>query len=134
MINEERVKELTHMAIYDEHRQKECRQMGEYYMWDYVWKELLKSFFSGAMAFLLLLTLWGIHDVEECVEMIGRSNLKEMIGRVIIAYITFMAVYLIVTAVIYCVRYVYGRKRLRGYAEHLKKVRRMYRREEQMNR
>ena len=62
------------------------------------------------------------------------SNLKELIGWVIIVYIAFLTVYLIVTAVVYCVRYVYGRKRLRRYAEHVKKVRRMYYREEQMNR
>ena len=134
MINEERVKELTHMAIYDAHSQKECRQMGEYYMWDYVWKELVKSFFSGTIAYLLLMVLWGIHDLEGLMEMLGGSSLKELIGWVIIAYIAFLTVYLIVTAVVYCVRYVYGRKRLREYADHLKKVCRMYRREEQMNR
>ena len=134
MINEERVKELCHMAVFDEHSAKECRQMGEYYMWDYVWKELVKSFLSGTIAYLLLMILWGIHNLEGRMEMMGGSNLKELIGWVIIVYIAFLTVYLIVTAVVYCVRYVYGRKRLREYADHLKKVCRMYRREEQMNR
>lgn len=134
MINEERVKELTHMAIYDAHRQKECRQMGEYYMCDYVGKELVKSFFTGSIAYVLLLALWGIHDLGGIIGAVGNFDLKETAGWAILAYIVFMAIYLTVTAVVYCVRYVYGRKRLRGYTEHLKKVRRMYRREQQMNR
>jgi len=45
MINEDRVKELYQMAVFDEYKEKKYRQMGEYYMWDYVGKELVKSFF-----------------------------------------------------------------------------------------
>ncbi|MGN0414611.1 MAG: hypothetical protein ACI4FX_03870 [Agathobacter sp.] len=134
MINEERVKELCHMAVFDEHSAKECRQMGEYYMWDYVGKELVKSFFSGTIAYLLLLLLWGIRDMEMLTEMLNSPKLKELIGWVLLLYVVFMAVYMVLTAIIYCVRYVYGRKKLRRYAEHIKKVRRMYYREEQMNR
>ena len=39
MINEERVRELYQMAVYDETEDKKCHPMGEYYIWDYVGKE-----------------------------------------------------------------------------------------------
>ena len=103
-------------------------------MWDYVGKELVKSFFSFFFAYLLLLLLWGIRDMEMLTEMLNSPKLKELIGWVLLLYVVFMAVYMVLTAIIYCVRYVYGRKKLRRYAEHIKKVRRMYYREEQMNR
>ena len=44
MINEERVRELYQMAVYDETEDKKCHPMGEYYIWDYVGKEIVKSF------------------------------------------------------------------------------------------
>ena len=45
MISEERVKELYHLAAFDEYENKKYHQAGEYTMWDYVGKEIVKSFF-----------------------------------------------------------------------------------------
>lgn len=134
MINEERVKELCHMAVFDEHSAGQCRQMGEYYMWDYVGKELVKSFFTGTIAYLLLLLLWGMYNSRMLIDMLNGPDLKALVGWGLLLYVVFLVVYLVLTAIIYCVRYVYGRKKLRRYAEHLKKVRKMYNREDRMNR
>lgn len=134
MINEERVRELCHMAAFDEHHAKECRQMGQYYMWDYVGKELVKSFFTGTIAYGLLILLWGIHSMETLMEMLNGAGLQETIGWILVLYVGFMALYLAATVGVYCVRYVQGRKKLRKYADSLKKVRRMYQREDQINR
>ena len=41
MISEERVKELYHLAAFDEYENKKYYQAGEYTMWDYVGKEIL---------------------------------------------------------------------------------------------
>ena len=41
MISEERVKELYHLAAFDEYENKKYHQAGEYTMWDYVGKEIL---------------------------------------------------------------------------------------------
>ena len=40
MISEERVKELYHLAAFDEYENKKYYQAGEYTMWDYVCKKL----------------------------------------------------------------------------------------------
>lgn len=40
MISEERVKELYHLAAFDEYENKKYHQAGEYTMWDYVGKKL----------------------------------------------------------------------------------------------
>ena len=58
MISEERVKELYHLAAFDEYENKKYYQAGEYTMWDYVGKEIVKSFFSGTIAFILLIVFW----------------------------------------------------------------------------
>ena len=62
MISEERVKELYHLAAFDEYENKKYYQAGEYTMWDYVGKEIVKSFFSGTIAFILLIVFWGLGD------------------------------------------------------------------------
>lgn len=44
MINEDRVKELYRMAVYDAYEDEKCQQTGKYYISDYVGKEMIKSF------------------------------------------------------------------------------------------
>lgn len=129
MINEERVKELYHMAVFDEYEEKKCRQMGEYYLSDYVGKELIKSFFSGTIAFALLVALWGISDVEGLVSYLNHSELTDLAVHFAVLYVAFLAVYLLITVGVYAVRYVYGRKKMRKYVNHLVNVRKLYRHE-----
>lgn len=132
MINEERVKELYHMAVYDAHMDKADSQIGQYYMWDYIGKELVKSFFSGSIAYVLLVVLWGMSDLEGITAMINNLDIADLAVRVVVLYIGFLAVYLLATVLVYGLRYAYGRKRLRRYAARLKKVRRMYQREDKL--
>ncbi|MDD6481422.1 MAG: hypothetical protein PUF65_03950 [Lachnospiraceae bacterium] len=129
MIDEERVKEMYHMAVYDAYQEKNCHQMGEYYLGDYIGKELIKSFFSGTIAYVLLVVLWGIGDMEALVSYLNNTELTDLIVHFAALYIAFMAVYLLVTVLVYGVRYVYGRKKMRVYVNHLIKVRKLYRRE-----
>lgn len=129
MINEERVRELYQMAVFDEHEDKKCHPMGEYYIWDYVGKELVKSFFSGTIAFVLLVVLWGIGDMTAAIAFVNSTDLTNLAIRFILLYVGFMAIYLLATVFIYSVRYAQGRRELRKYVGHLKKVRKMYHRE-----
>jgi type III secretory pathway component EscU len=118
------------MAVFDAHREKECRQMGNYYMWDYVGKECIKSVFSGTLAFVLLAAFVAFGSLSQLTAFLNSADLIQLGGSVLLLYVVFMAVYLLVTVLVYCVRYVYRRKELRGYVNHLRKVRKMYRQNE----
>ena len=132
MINEERVRELYQMAVYDETEDKKCHPMGEYYIWDYVGKEIVKSFFCGTIAFGLLIALWIIGDMTAAITFVNSADLMNLVIRFILVYVGFMAIYLLVTVFIYSIRYAEGRKQLRKCVGHLKKVHRMYRREDKL--
>ena len=121
MINEERVRELYQMAVYDETEDKKCHPMGEYYIWDYIGKEIVKSFFSGTIAFGLLIALWIIGDMTAAITFVNSADLMNLVIR-----------FILVTVFIYSIRYAEGRKQLRKYVGHLKKVHRMYRREDKL--
>ena len=53
MINEEKVRELFNIALCDSKSDdsRVQKQSASYYGWDYIWKEGLKSFFTGTFAF-----------------------------------------------------------------------------------
>lgn len=86
MISEERVKELYHLAAFDEYENKKYHQAGEYTMWDYVGKEIVKSFFSGTIAFILLIVFWGLGDIDTITKWINRVDLTTFVPKLIVAY------------------------------------------------
>ncbi len=129
MVNEDRVKEFFQMAVFDQREEPRYRQMGEYYKSDYVGKELVKSFFTGTFAFLLIVLFQILGSMEEFLDKLNDTNWMEYLVRVGLAYAGFMAVYLLITSLVYRVRYRYGRRELRRYYGHLKNVNREYERE-----
>ena len=81
---------------------------------------------------MLLVALWGIGDMSAAIAFVNSADLTNLAVRLILLYVGFMAIYLLVTVFVYAVRYAKGRKEIRKYAGHLKKVRKMYHREEKL--
>ncbi len=132
MINEERVKELYQVALYDQNEEQRYRQVAEYYRNDYISKEIIKSFFSGTIAFVLIVALWVLRDIEGVLDGMGSANYKGIAVLLILLYVVFMAVYLLCTRIVYSMRYKHGREKLKKYYNHLKKIDKMYEREEKL--
>lgn len=128
MINEKRVEELYRIAVYDKYNDKKYHQMGEYYMWDYVGKELLKSFFSGTCAFVLLVVFVALGNLDAVMALVNQTDLRNLAGSMIAGYAGFLVIYLCVTGFLYAIRYRIGRRSLHNYEVHLKRARRMLRR------
>ena len=132
MLNQERVCEMTRLAIFDQNEGEECKPMIQYFRSDYVGKELLRSLFYGTMAFGLAFVMWVLCNVEELLETLTFATLQEIAAEAGKYYIGFMAVYLLVTVIVYQRRYTIGRKKLKKYYAHLKNVEKQYRQEEQI--
>ena len=120
MINEEKVRELFNIALCDSKSDDSRiqKQSASYYGWDYIWKEGLKSFFTGTFAFAGLVVMWVAVNAGELLDKINKLDFKT-IG---------------VTIVVYTARYKAGRRQVRRYANHLKAVGRIYSREEKIKR
>lgn len=132
MINEERVKELYHAAIYEAKQKKDYEQVRLYYRGDYIGKELLKSFFCGTILFGIFVLIWIIGNGQELLEQINHIDYLEIGSDMGVLYCVFMLVYFLVTWIVYAVRYVYAKREYQKYGETLKKINRMYVREDKL--
>ena len=70
--------------------------------------------------------------MSAAIAFVNSADLTNLAVRFILLYVGFMAIYLLVTVFVYAVRYAKGRKEIRKYVGHLKKVRKMYHREEKL--
>ena len=134
MINEEKVKELFHVAVYDSKDKRVDKQAASYYGWDYLWKEGLKSFFTGTFAFAGLVVLWMAINAEDLINRINNLDFKSIGITTGVLYVAFLAVYIFVTIVVYASRYKAGRKEVHEYMSRLKEVGKIYSREEKIKR
>ncbi|MFV0465929.1 MAG: hypothetical protein ACK5ML_07640 [Lachnospiraceae bacterium] len=132
MINEERVKEMTHMAVFEQKEGMKARPMEEYFRSDYIGKELIKSLISGTIAFAIMMVIGIVYKWEEFANSLQVVNIEQMLTKAVFMYLIFMFLYLTVTYIVYDYRYREGRKKVRQFYQRLKKVNQTYRNEDRM--
>lgn len=132
MLNQERVREMTRLAILDQNEGKECKPMTQYFRKDYIAKELIKSLVAGSVAFGILAGIVGLYYVESLMQTVGAADIRSLVKMAAIGYAGCLAAYLAVTYIVYYVRYSKGRLKAKKFYAHLKKVNKLYYEEEQM--
>lgn len=132
MVNEERVKQLYKIAIYEQTEEKKTRQTGLYYRSDYIGKEVVKSFFSGSIAYVIMALLWVMSNLDLVMHQINTLEIIDTVVVMLVLYLLFMMVYMFATALVYYLRYKNCRKKLDGYMADLKTAYTMFEREEKL--
>lgn len=131
MLHQERVCEMTRLAILDQKEGKECEPMIQYFRKDYIAKELLKSLVSGTAAFGILAAMAGLYCVENLMETLKSADMRQMAFWTAICYVIYIGAYLAVTYIVYYARYSKGRRQAKNFYARLKKVNKLYHEEEQ---
>lgn len=132
MVNEERLNHMIHMAIFDARDGKECRPMMQYARKDYVSLQMLRSFISGTVAFMIMFVAWALCSMDIVMSAINKLDIKGMLTSAGINYAIFMLIYLGATYVIYQMRYTKGRKKVKKYYSHVKQMNKLYSHEDRL--
>lgn len=132
MINEERLKPMVKMAMFDKNDGSACKPMMQYARTDYISMQMLISFISGSIAFVLLCAMWALYDTEALMKLLNGAYIMEFIKTAAVLYVVFMVSYLAVTYVVYQVRYTHRRKMVKNYYKNLKDINKIYEREEKL--
>ena len=133
MIDQERVKQLYKIALYEKNEEKQCEDTGKFFKSDFIGKEIVKSIFSGTIAYGFMMVIWAICNLEAIEQMLLNLEIIEVAIEFGVIYVGFLISYLIITILVYHVRYKKGRKKLEEYIKRLKIVDKMYERKEKLN-
>ena len=132
MINEERVKRIYKIELYEQNEEKEHREAGLYFRSDYIGKEVVKSFFTGSIAYLIMASLWVISNWSFVLYQINTLEIVDTVVVMLVLYIIFMVIYMFATALLYYFRYKESKKKVEGYVENLTAAHSMFEREEKL--
>ena len=126
MINEERTKLMTRLALYENKEGKKELQITKYFQGDYVAGQMLLSFVYGTLAFMIVVGLGALYNIENLLINLFSMDILEFAINILIIYIIFIAVYLAVCYTYLSYRYNAYKKRVNKYLLRLKELYKHY--------
>lgn len=130
MLNEEKVKIMTELAMYEKGEGKKYLPVSRYYRSDYIGLALIKNFFLVTIGYALILAGLAAYFAEYLMNNIHKMNLVNLGIYVILGYVALLVFYSCLTYVQYSVRYHRAKKSVKNYYIGLTKLEKMYDREE----
>ena len=129
MLNEERVILMTRMAVYENGEGRKNGAIGSYFRGDYIGLQVLKSVISATISFVLVCAVLVLYNFDGIMDSLYGIDLFVAVKKVIIAYGVVVAVYALISYLIYSFMYKKARKKQKAYASSLRRLSEMYQRE-----
>lgn len=126
MLNQERIKLMTHMAAYEENQGKKNMAIGNYFRADYIGWQVLKAAISATISFAVLFAGYIYYNFETFMQDIYKMDLLAFAEDIIIKYIIFLACFAVIAYIVYAYRYSKAKKSLKKYYYNLKQLSALY--------
>lgn len=133
MLNNQKIKKMHKLALYESGKGKKHLAISNYYRSDYIGLALIKNFVLTTIAYGMLLLVYLGYESEYLMENVHKMNLILFGVKVVGGYIIMLVVYSIVTYIYCSVKYSQAQKGIQEYYKGLNQMKKMYDREERKN-
>ena len=134
MVNRDRVRTMTRLAIYEEGQGIQDDKMNGYFKNDYIVSHLVRSFVSGTIAFFLIVIMYCCYYYDTLLIRVFENRIIGLVTTAVMLYAAFMIFFLAVTFFIYRWRFNATRNRLSRYRRRLDHLKQSYDREDRQGR
>ena len=134
MLNEEKIKLMTKLAIYEQKGRKEDLPLSKYYRTDYLALKMINSAIIMTVGYLLLLLTILFINAEKILSDLVTMDMVSLGKKILAVYIVLFAANMIVTYFIESYKFKKSREKLNKYNGMLKDLYNMYKSEEASNR
>ena len=130
MINEDKVRIMNRLALYEQTEGRRYLPVSRYYRSDYVGLALIRNFFLVTLGYALVVGAVAVYFGEYLMDNIHKMDIMDIGLDIVLGYAAVLLFYTILTYIQYSVKYHKAKKSVRGYYEELTKLEKMYNREE----
>ena len=130
MINEEKVKIMTKIAMYEQGKGRKYLPVSKYYRSDYIGLALIKNFFLVTIGYIMAVAAVAVYFGEYLMENLHKMDLVSMGIYMIVGYVAALVGYSILTYIQYSVKYYKAKKSVKEYYIQLTELSKIYTREE----
>ncbi len=131
MLNEERIRLMTRMSVYDKNEGARGERVNAYFMNDYIASHLLRTFVCVTIAYVLLAAIYVLYNFEDLMLTIYSIDLVSLLKTLALRYVVFLLIFSVLTVLIYYYRYRKVRKALGIYYRDLRALQNSYKEEKQ---
>ena len=130
MLNEEKIKIMNKLAMYEQGEGKKYLPVSRYYRSDYIGLALIKKFFLVTIGYCLILAGIAAYFGEYLVDNIHKMDLVAVGRNAVIGYVVVLVVFSVATYIQYSVKYHKAKKSVKEYYKELTQLNKIYSREE----
>ena len=130
MINEEKVKIMTKLAMYEQGKGRKHLPVSRYYRSDYIGLALIKNFFLVTIGYCLVLAGVAAYFGEYLIDNIHKMDLVSLGIEAVAGYVAVLVIFSVLTYIQYTIKYRKAKKSVRNYYEELTQLNKIYSREE----
>lgn len=131
MINEQRVRMMTRLAVYESTEGNADERIGGHFRSDYIGGQILCTFVCATIAYILIALTICFYYFEELMLAVYSMDLSQVVVRVLVSYLLFLLVFELITFYVYTYRYGRAKARLEWYYRELKRLSGSYRKDEE---
>ncbi len=126
MVDEERLKLMTRMASFEENEGKKSIPVCDFFRSDYVGLHMILSAVYITIAFIIVMGVDLFCGMESFLSEFYKTDFVSFGREMLQKYIIVLAVYVLLSFVVYSYRYTKARKSTRTYQKALKRLSMMY--------
>lgn len=126
MLNENKVKMMTKMAIYEKNEGRRMLKTARYFKSDYIAFGILKTLITTSIAYIIMLIMYVLYNMESIIKDINKLDYTEVGTNLIIGYVAMIVVFSAIAFVVYGKQYDNSRNGLKRYFSRLNKLERFY--------
>ena len=130
MLNEEKIKIMNKLAMYEQGEGKKYLPVSRYYRSDYIGLAMIKNFFLVTIGYCLILAGIAAYFAEYLIDNVHKMNLVSLGVEVILGYVAVLVLFSVLTYIQYTIKYRKAKKSVKNYYEELTQLNKIYSREE----
>lgn len=126
MLSKKKIKIMFRMADYESGRGRRDLNIIKFYKNDYVRLSMIKSLICVTFAYLLILVLVAVYNMEYIIKSTFELPYRSIAIWIVGIYIALLVIYAFISLFVYAARYNRARKRVRKYFRYLQYLRKNY--------
>ena len=130
MLDEEKIKLMTRISIYEKNEDINDLAMSKFYKEDYAKYGCLKTLVATTVCYWLCVAVYVLINFQEVLNNLNNMDYFKTISRLMAGYVAVMVVFYIYAFIVYNFKYVKAKKRIIRYNRDLSKLIKLYEKDE----
>lgn len=122
MVDENRVKLMTKLTIYEEKQMHKAIAMSKFYKRDYVRSNVLKTWVASTVVYWSVFAAYIYMHFEDVLAKINEFDYFDIMYKLLAGYVVFCAIYFVFSSLVYGYRYEKAKSGLAEYNGNLKRL------------